>query len=126
HDRGNAGSGEATLRNLERWDLHGAALVFPTDSLFDFDLAEMVRAHHASGAAVTMASVRREAEEVAGRYGVLVGDEHGWGHRFVEKPSLAHALSLAGRRGEVYTNAGMYLIDCDMLRELLAGGALAG
>ena len=44
----------------------------------------------------------------------------------MEKPSLAHALSLAGRRGEVYTNAGMYLIDCDMLRELLAGGALAG
>jgi NDP-sugar pyrophosphorylase family protein len=126
HDRGNAGSGEATLRNLERWDLHGVALVFPTDSLFDFDLAEMVRVHHASGAAVTIASVRREPEEVAGRYGVLVADGDGWGHRFVEKPTLEHALSLAGRHGEVYTNAGMYLIDCDLLRAVLAGGALAG
>jgi NDP-sugar pyrophosphorylase family protein len=119
HDRDNVGSGEATLRNLERWDLHGAALV-------DFDLAEMVRAHRASGAAVTMASVRREAEEVAGKYGVLVADRHGWGHRFVEKPTLEHALSLAGRRGEIYTNAGMYLIDCDLLRALVADGALAG
>ena len=126
HDRGNVGSGEATLRNLEHWDLHGVALVFPTDSLFDFDLTAMIEAHRASGAMVTMASVRREAEEVAGRYGVLVADAQGWGHRFVEKPPLEEALSLAGRRGEMFTNAGMYLIDCDLLRTLVADDALAG
>jgi mannose-1-phosphate guanylyltransferase / phosphomannomutase len=126
HDRDNTGSGEATLRNLERWDLHGTALVFPTDSLFDFDLTAMVREHRASGAIVTMASVRRDAAEVAGRYGVLVADAAGFGRRFVEKPPLAQALALAGAAGEVYTNAGMYLIDCDRLRALLAGGALAG
>lgn len=126
HDQGNVGSGEATLRHLERWDLHGPALVFPTDSLFDFDLADMIEAHRTSGAIVTMASVRREAEEVAGKYGVLVADAHGWGHRFVEKPSLEAVLSLVGRRGEVFTNAGMYLVDCDLLRTLVADDALAG
>jgi NDP-sugar pyrophosphorylase family protein len=126
HDAANTGSGEATLRNLERWDLRGAALVFPTDSLFDFDLAAMLAQHRESGAIVTMASVRRDATEVAGRYGVLVADRRGYGRRFVEKPSLAQALSLAGAGGELYTNAGMYLIDCDRLRGLLTGGALSG
>ena len=39
-DRHNTGSGEATLSALEHWGLRGLALVFPTDSLFEFDLAE--------------------------------------------------------------------------------------
>jgi NDP-sugar pyrophosphorylase family protein len=44
----------------------------------------------------------------------------------VEKPPLEEVLSLVGRRGEMFTNAGMYLVDCDLLRALVADDGLAG
>ncbi|MFE9093934.1 sugar phosphate nucleotidyltransferase [Streptomyces sp. NPDC007264] len=117
-DHENTGSGEATLRCLDYWDLTGLALVFPTDSLFDFDLGAMVRAHRAARADVTVATVPRPGAEAAGKYGVL---ELGPGNQvggFLEKPSLAVIRSLTwGSAGDpVHTNAGMYLIDCDRLR----------
>src|SRR3989442_15065456 len=49
------GSADSTLRMLEYWDLTGPSLVFPTDSIIDFDLEPMYRAHLESGAAVTVA-----------------------------------------------------------------------
>jgi NDP-sugar pyrophosphorylase family protein len=120
-DTENTGSGQATLRALEYWQLNGLALVFPTDSVFDFDLDEMVAAHRAQNAVVTVASVARRPEEAAGKYGVLSLD----GPRvlgFHEKPALAEAMSMARRAGRgdgmVDVNAGMYLIDCTRLRAI--------
>lgn len=117
-DRDNTGSGEATLRCLEYWDLTGLALVFPTDSLFDFDLADMIRAHRAARADVTVATVRRPAATAAGKYGVLRLGRGGLVDGFLEKPDLAaaRALSRGGDGDPVHTNAGMYLIDCGRLR----------
>ncbi|GAA2752352.1 NDP-sugar synthase [Kitasatospora cinereorecta] len=116
-DHSNTGSGEATLRCLEYWDLGGLALVFPSDSVFDFDLAAMVRAHRASGAVVTVATVVRTAAEAAGKYGVLERGRDGLVRRFLEKPDRRTVEAVAG--DAVETNAGMYLVDCDRLR--LAG-----
>ncbi|MGF1425301.1 sugar phosphate nucleotidyltransferase [Kitasatospora sp. LaBMicrA B282] len=116
-DRGNTGSGQATLRCLEHWDLGGLALVFPSDSVFDFDLAAMVRAHRAADAVVTVASVLRPAAEAAGKYGVLRRGPDGLVERFLEKPDRRTVETLAGPVAE--TNAGMYLVDCERLR--LAG-----
>jgi NDP-sugar pyrophosphorylase family protein len=120
-DAENTGSGQATLRALEHWKLDGLALVFPTDSLFDFDLDEMVAAHRAQNAVVTVASVARSPEEAAEKYGVLSLD----GPRvlgFREKPGLAEAVNMARgaahRDGMVDVNAGLYLIDCTRLRAL--------
>ncbi|MEV8630500.1 NDP-sugar synthase [Streptosporangium sp. NPDC051023] len=113
-DTTNAGSGEATLRCVDYWGLDGLALVFPTDSVFDFDLAEMVERHRASDAAVTVATVLRSPAEVAGKYGVLLSGQEGVVTRFVEKPGLETAELLAGG-GALETNAGMYLIDCHRL-----------
>src|SRR6266516_4748321 len=59
------GSADSTLRMLEYWDLGGTALVFPTDSLIDFDLEPMVRTHLETGAMVTIAAMTRAPAEVA-------------------------------------------------------------
>ena len=117
-DGQNTGSGQATLRAVEHWRLGGLALVFPTDSVFDFDLGALIAAHEAAGAAVTVTTVGRTAEQAAGKYGVLRLD----GARvtgFSEKPDLAEAgrLAAAAGRGDglLDVNAGMYLIDCARL-----------
>ncbi|MDH6574774.1 NDP-sugar synthase [Kitasatospora sp. MAP5-34] len=122
-DRSNTGSGEATLRCLEYWDLGGLALVFPSDSVFDFDLASMVRAHRASDSVVTVASVLRPAAEAAGKYGVVLRGPDGGVTGFLEKPDLK-TLELNGG-SQVETNAGMYLVDCDRLRMIAREPALA-
>lgn len=125
YDRDNVGSGESTLRNLELWDLHGMALVFPTDSVFELDLAAMADAHRRSGAMLTVGSVTCDAEVVAGKYGVVVSDGDGWATRFLEKPSLHHLRAVTGG-GPVSTNAGLYLLDVDRFRSVYAAGSLIG
>ncbi len=112
-DGSNTGSGEATLRCLEYWDLGGLALVFPSDSVFDFDLGALVRAHRAADAVVTVASVLRTPAEAAGKYGVVRRGTDGLVTGFLEKPELS---TIAPWGGPVETNAGMYLVDCDRLR----------
>jgi NDP-sugar pyrophosphorylase family protein len=124
HDRLNAGSGESTLRNLEYWQVDGLALVFPTDSVFEFDLGAMVHAHRTSGAVLTVGSVRHDADAVAGKYGAMATDEYGRCSRFLEKPTLAGIRSVIGRTAAVDTNAGLYLVDCSYFRSLLASGQL--
>ncbi|MGW1617828.1 sugar phosphate nucleotidyltransferase [Streptomyces sp. NPDC002172] len=121
-DRYNVGSGAATLHNLERWDLTGRALVMPVDSVFEFSLPLLTDAHDAADAVVTVASVARTAEEIAGKYGVMQTSADGTVSGFLEKPDLdrIHRLfpetSLPGARFTLPTNAGMYLVDCGRLR----------
>lgn len=124
-DQHNTGSGEATISAIAHWDLDGLALVFPTDSLFEFDLAELVRHHRAGGAVVTVATVERSVAEVAGKYGTLVTDQDGWIREFVEKPPLEKVRRLARGADRVPINAGLYLVDCARLRQLAATPQLA-
>ena len=120
-DGQNTGSGEATLRALEHWGLDGPVLVFPTDSVFDFSLDELVGAHRAQGAVVTVATVARTPREAAGKYGVLrLAGQRVLGFR--EKPELAEAEAIAREAGRgdglVDVNAGLYLVDGARLRAL--------
>ncbi|MFI8461642.1 sugar phosphate nucleotidyltransferase [Kitasatospora sp. NPDC085464] len=126
-DSCNTGSGEATLRCLEYWDLSGPALVFPSDSVFEFDLAAMAGAHRANDAVVTLATVLRPAVEAAGKYGVVLRRPCGAVAGFLEKPDLAtlRAEGALDGAGRVETNAGMYLVDCDRLRVIAREPALA-
>jgi NDP-sugar pyrophosphorylase family protein len=119
------GSADSTLRMLEHWDLSGTALVFPTDSLIDFDLEPMVQAHRDAGAVVTIAAMTRAPAEVAEKYGVMLTDPKGRIFAFVEKPTLADIREHFGTRDErefdglpLLTNAGFYLIDAAVLREI--------
>ncbi len=125
YDSLSTGSADSTLRMLDYWDIGGSALVFPTDSIIDFDLAPMVEAHHATGAVATIAAMTREPDEVAEKYGVMLAGEDLRIAEFVEKPTLAelrehfHAETDEDfRRLPLMTNAGFYLVDAGRLREL--------
>ena len=125
YDALSAGSADSTLRMLEHWDLGGTALVFPTDSLIDFDLEPMVQTHLRSGAMVTIAAMTRAPAEVAEKYGVMLTDPKGRVFSFVEKPTLAEIRDHFGIHDEeefdrlpLLTNAGFYLIDAAAMREV--------
>src|SRR5919204_1258785 len=119
------GSADSTLRMLEYWDLSGPALVFPTDSIIDFELEPMYREHVERGAAVTVAAVSRAPTEVAEKYGVMLTDPAGRVLEFVEKPSLAELRDHFELHDEaefdrlpLLTNAGVYMVDSAALRKV--------
>jgi NDP-sugar pyrophosphorylase family protein len=121
----NTGSADATLRNAAYWDIRGTALVFPTDSIIEFDLGAMVEAHKRNGALVTIGAMAREPMEVAGKYGVMLTDPDWLVQEFVEKPTLAeiHQAFPAPSEADfdrlpLLTNAGFYLVDMGRLREV--------
>jgi NDP-sugar pyrophosphorylase family protein len=125
YDALSTGSADSTLRMLDYWDISQAALVFPTDSIIDFDLAPMYDAHVRSGAVATIAAMTRAPDEVAEKYGVILANQAGRVREFVEKPTLAelrehfHAESEEQfRELPLMTNAGFYLIESKILRDL--------
>ncbi len=132
YDTLSTGSADSALRMMDHWDVTQTALVFPTDSVIDFDLAPMLEAHRASGAIATIAAMMREPDEVAEKYGVLIADEDDRVQLFVEKPTLAEirahfepATEDEFRRLPLMTNAGFYLIETGRLRELAAHPEIA-
>lgn len=119
------GSADSTLRLMEYWDIDRPALIFPTDSIIDFDLGPMVEQHLRTGAVVTIAAMKRVPDDVAEKYGVMVTDEEGRISEFVEKPSLEDLREHFGAstleefvQMPLMTNAGFYLVDTLKLREL--------
>jgi len=121
----NTGSADATLRNAKYWDITGTVLVFPTDSIIDFDLAAMAEAHARSGALVTIGAMVRPPMEVAGKYGVMLTDPDWSVQEFVEKPSLGEIREAFPAPSEsdfdripLLTNAGFYMIDMGRLRRI--------
>jgi NDP-sugar pyrophosphorylase family protein len=125
YDALTTGSADSTLRMMEYWDITQTALVFPTDSIIDFDLEPMLRAHVDHNALVTIAAMTREPDEVAEKYGVLLTDPSGRITDFVEKPTLADLREHfdaqsdeAFRQMPLMTNAGFYLVDSKGVREV--------
>src|SRR6266511_330955 len=125
YDSQSMGSADSALRMLDHWDITQTALVFPTDSIIDFDLEPMLRAHRETGAVATIAAMVREPDEVAEKYGVMLADTNGRVQEFVEKPTLAELREHFQvpneeefRQLPLRTNAGFYLIESKVLREL--------
>jgi len=125
YDPLSTGSADSTLRMLDYWDVSQPALVFPTDSIIDFDLEPMLRAHRETGAIVTIAAMIREPDEVAEKYGLMLADAHRRVLEFVEKPTLAELREHFAtetdedfRQLPLMTNAGFYLVDSVRLRQL--------
>jgi NDP-sugar pyrophosphorylase family protein len=126
YDALSTGSADSALRMIEYWDISQPALVFPTDSIIDFDLAPMFDTHVGSGAVATIAAMMRGPDEVAEKYGVMLTESDGRVTDFVEKPTLAelrehfHAASdEAFHELPLMTNAGFYLMDTAALRGLV-------
>ncbi|MGZ4136946.1 MAG: sugar phosphate nucleotidyltransferase [Actinomycetota bacterium] len=126
YDALSTGSADSALRMIEYWDITQPALIFPTDSIIDFDLGPMYEAHLRTGAIATIAAMTREPDEVAEKYGVMLTDAEGRITEFVEKPTLAelrehfHAeTDEEFRQLPLMTNAGFYLTESTVLRELI-------
>jgi NDP-sugar pyrophosphorylase family protein len=109
---------------LGHWDIDRPSLVFPTDSIIDFDLEPMARAHREQGAAATIAAMTRAPAEVAEKYGVMLADPACRILEFVEKPGLGDLrehLRVTDPnefdRLPLLTNAGFYLLDPAAMRE---------
>ncbi|MGZ4115333.1 MAG: sugar phosphate nucleotidyltransferase, partial [Actinomycetota bacterium] len=86
----------------------------------------MYEAHLRTGAIATIAAMTREPDEVAEKYGVMLTDAEGRITEFVEKPTLAelrehfHAeTDEEFRQLPLMTNAGFYLTESTVLRELI-------
>jgi NDP-sugar pyrophosphorylase family protein len=126
------GSADSTLRMLDHWGIERPSLVFPTDSIIDFDLEPMYRAHVETGAAATIAAMTRAPAEVAEKYGVMLTDPAGRILEFVEKPTLTELRDHFELHDErefdslpLLTNAGFYLIDPEQMRRAAADPELA-
>ena len=124
YDARSTGSADSALRLMEHWGIERPALVFPTDSIIDFELEPMYRSHVESGAAVTIAAMTRAPDEVAEKYGVMLTDPEGGVLEFVEKPTLGDLREHFEVHDEgefdslpLLTNAGFYLLDPAAMRE---------
>ena len=131
YDALSKGSADSALRMMEYWDISQPALVFPTDSVIDFDLAPMLEAHLGRGSVATIAAMMREPDEVAEKYGVMLTGEDGRVTEFVEKPTLGelrehfHAeTDEAFRDLPLMTNAGFYLMDTGFIRGLIGNAEI--
>ena len=131
YDALSTGSADSALRLMEYWDISQPALVFPTDSVIDFDLAPMVETHVGRGAVATIAAMMREPDEVAEKYGVMLTDGDGRVTEFVEKPTLGelrehfHAeTDDEFRQLPLMTNAGFYLLDSGVIRGLIGNAEI--
>ena len=131
YDALSTGSADSALRLMEYWDISQPALVFPTDSVIDFDLAPMVETHVGRGAVATIAAMMREPDEVAEKYGVMLTDTDGRVTEFVEKPTLGelrehfHAETDDDfRQLPLMTNAGFYLLDTEVIRGLIGNAEI--
>jgi NDP-sugar pyrophosphorylase family protein len=121
------GSADSTLRLLDHWGIDRPTLVFPTDSVIDFDLEPMYRAHMESEAAVTIAAMTRAPDEVAEKYGVMLARPDCEIVEFVEKPSLADLREHFQvtdpdefDKLPLLTNSGFYLLDPASMRKVAA------
>ncbi len=126
------GSADSTLRLLDHWGIDRPALIFPTDSVIDFDLEPMYRQHLESGAAVTIAAMERAPTEVAEKYGVMLARPDCEVFEFVEKPTLGELrehLQVTDpdefERLPLLTNAGFYLLDPAAMRKVAADPEIA-
>jgi NDP-sugar pyrophosphorylase family protein len=131
YDTLSTGSADSALRMMEYWDISQPALVFPTDSVIDFDLGPMLEAHLRRGSVATISAMMREPDEVAEKYGVMLTDEDGRVTEFVEKPTLGelrehfHAeTDEAFRELPLMTNAGFYLLDTGFIRGLIGNAEI--
>jgi len=125
-DHENCGSADAVLANLDYFAIRNTLFVFPTDSIIDIDLSAMLAEHKRHGAAVTIACARLPETAIAGRYGLVLADTMGRVKGFVEKPNLEQIHNLYGAgspdiasQSLLDTNTGFYLMDPDVLREII-------
>jgi NDP-sugar pyrophosphorylase family protein len=119
-DKLDRGSADATLLNMEQFDVRTPTFVFPTDSILEVDVPGLLEQHESRESIATILTFDVRAEDAIGKYGVIVTDDDGRVTEFVEKPSAEEAEGLIQRTGsDVFlTNAGFYMLDAEACREV--------
>ena len=104
------GSADAIYQNLNliRDEDPDYICVFGADHIYRMDPEQMVQAHIASGAGVTVAGIRVPRSE-ADRFGVIEPDANGRIRRFREKPS--DAVGLPDAPDQVLASMGNYVFS---------------
>ena len=114
-----AGSADAIHQsfNLISDERPDYVIVFGADHVYRMDPEQMVAAHVASGASVTVAGIRQPLSQ-AHEFGVIdVGKGGGQIQAFREKPTDAEGLPDAP--DEIYASMGNYVFTTDMLVDAL-------
>ena len=109
------GSADAIFQslNLVYDSLPDYILVFGADHVYRMDASQMLEAHIASGASVTVAGIR-VPKDSATEFGVIETDESGNRiTRFHEKP--ANPPTIPGSPDESYASMGNYIFNTDAL-----------
>ncbi|QNE42772.1 glucose-1-phosphate adenylyltransferase [Frigoribacterium sp. NBH87] len=111
-----AGSADAILQslNLLRDEKPDIVVVVGADHVYRMDFSQMIEAHVASGAGVTVAAIRQPIS-LADQFGVIEvdGDDPTRIGRFLEKPT--DATGLPDSPGEILASMGNYVFDADVL-----------
>ncbi len=116
------GSADAIYQNLNliRDERPTYICVFSADHIYRMDPRQMIDAHVASGAGVTVAAIRAPRAE-ASRFGVIDADESGRITRFREKPAEAEGLPDDPER--IHASMGNYVFTADTLIDAVSQDA---
>ncbi|CAN5292141.1 glucose-1-phosphate adenylyltransferase [soil metagenome] len=122
-----AGSADAILQslNLLRDEKPDIVVVVGADHVYRMDFSQMIEAHIASGAGVTVAAIRQPIS-LADQFGVIELDKDDPTRiaQFLEKPK--NAVGLVDSPDEVLASMGNYIFDADILIDaVLRDGELA-
>lgn len=117
-----AGSADAIYQNLNILDDENPAyvLVFGADHVYRMDPRQMLEAHMASGAGVSLAGIRVPIEQ-ADQFGVIEADASGRITAFREKPS--DPVPLPDDPSSVYASMGNYVFSARLLRSAVTADA---
>jgi len=111
-----AGSADAILQslNLLRDEKPDIVVVVGADHVYRMDFSQMIEAHRASGAGVTVAAIRQPLS-LADQFGVIELDSTDPTRisRFLEKPK--DAVGLVDSPDEILASMGNYVFDADIL-----------
>jgi glucose-1-phosphate adenylyltransferase len=111
-----AGSADAILQslNLLRDEKPDIVVVVGADHVYRMDFSQMIDAHIASGAGVTVAAIRQPIS-LADQFGVIELDTEDPTRiaQFLEKPK--NPVGLADSPGEVLASMGNYVFDANIL-----------
>jgi len=116
------GSADAIFQNLNiiRDEAPDYICVFGADNLYRMDASQMVEAHAASGAGVTVAALRVPIEQ-AYQFGVIEPGDDGRIRAFHEKPDTATGLT--DDPSQVYASMGNYVFTTAALIEAVGADA---
>jgi glucose-1-phosphate adenylyltransferase len=117
------GSADAIYQNLNIIDDEEPRyiFVFGADHIYRMDPRQMLDAHIASGAGVTVAGIRVPIDQ-ADQFGVIELGEGTRIARFREKPT--DAIGLADAPDQILASMGNYVFDADLLREIVTADSL--